>query len=260
MITIAVANHKGGVGKTATTHALGAGLAQLGRQVLLVDMDPQSSLTKACGVESTDDGNMADVLGDAEPGTKKLPDILYDVGDGDFLHLAPADISMSPKEMGLVQRYGREAILADVLSDVSHVYDVCLIDCPPSLGILTVNALKAADAVLIPTPPQVSDLRGLRLFLDTVTQITGRINPELEVLGILPTFVDDRLIHHNDGLNVMTESGLPLMESVIGRSIRVAEAAAAGESIITYDPDNKQAVAYQELAKEVDGWLRNEHG
>lgn len=257
MKTIAIANHKGGVGKTATTHALGTGLARLGRRVLLVDVDPQSSLTNACGVQSADGESLADVLGGAEPGPLQLPQILLDVGDGLPLHLAPGDIDLSPNELGMVQRLGRENILANALQAVESVYDVCLIDCPPALSILTVNALNAADAVLIPTQPQISDLRGLRLFLDTVYRIRQDINPRLEILGVLVTFVDDRLIHHNDALNVMRESDLPLLQTQIGRSVRVAEAAAAGESIITYDEANKQAANYLALAEEVDTWLKN---
>lgn len=258
MITIAIANHKGGVGKTATTHALGTGLAQLGRRVLIVDVDPQSSLTNACGVTSAEGESLAEVLGGANPGSLSMREVLLDVGDDFFMHLAPADIALAPNELGMVQRIGREGLLDEALADVAHVYDVCLIDCPPSLGMLTVNALKAADAVMIPTQPQVSDLRGLRLFLDTVNQITQRLNPRLETLGILVTFVDDRLLHHQDALHVLGGADLPLLDAMIGRSIRVAEAAAAGESVVTYDPDNKRAVEYKQLAKVVNQWLENE--
>lgn len=257
MRTIAIANHKGGVGKTATTHALGVGLSQLGYRVLLVDVDPQSSLTTACGVALAAGESLAEVLGDSQPGALQLQDILLDVGDGLPLHLAPADIALSLNEVALVQRNGRESLLSKALDSVASVYDVCLIDCPPALGVFTVNALTAADAVLIPTQPQISDLRGLRLFLDTVQHTRQNHNPDLEILGILITFLDERLIHHNDALDVMRESNLPLMKTQIGRSVRVAEAAAAGESILTYDESNKQAVNYRRLAKEVETWLRN---
>lgn len=255
MKTIAVANHKGGVGKSATTHALGAGLAQLGRRVLLVDVDPQSSLTAACGVEENHE-SLADVLGSVTPGKLSISHILLDVGDGLPLHLAPADIALAPNELGMVQRFGRESILQKALAPISRAYDVCLIDCPPSLGMLTVNALKAADAVLIPTQPQISDLRGLRLFLDTIGQIREQINPGLVVLGILVTFMDERFVHHQEALQTMKNSGLPLLEVAIGRSVRVAEAAADGQSVVTYDPTNKQAQNYKQLAKVVDSWLQ----
>lgn len=257
MITIAIANHKGGVGKTATAHALGAGLGQLGQRVLLVDVDPQGSLTNATGVQSAEGESLAEVIGGSDPGTLSMRQILIDVGDGFFMHLAPADIALAPNELGIVQRMGRERLLEEALADVDQVYDICLIDCPPSLGMMTVNALTAADAVIVPTQPQVSDLRGLKLFLDTIERVTGRLNPALETLGILATFVDDRLLHHQDALGVMSRSGLPLFDITIGRSIRVAEAAAAGESVVTYDPSNKRAKEYQELAKVIDQWLRN---
>lgn len=258
MKIIAIANHKGGVGKTATTHALGAGLAQLGQRVLLVDIDPQSSLTAACGVADTNGESLAEVMGGVVAGTLSITNILLDVGDGNHLHLAPADIALSTNEPGLIQRYGRENLLKRELAKVARAYDVTLIDCPPSLGILTINALNAADSVLIPTQPQVSDLRGLRLFLDTLRRLRGELNPDLSVMGILPTFVNGRLLHHKDALQVMRDNGLPLFEVQIGRSVRVAEAAAAGESVVTYDPQNKQAENYKQLAKVVAAWLRNE--
>jgi len=261
MKTIAIANHKGGVGKTASAHALGAGLAQLGYRVLLVDVDPQSSLTNACGVKVPGE-SLAEVFGSSEPGKLALADIIYDVGEEDKLplHLAPSDIALATNEPGLINRYGRENILKNALATVATDYDVCLIDCPPSLGILTINALSAAQVVLIPTQPQIADMRGLQLFLDTLDAITkrGGINPHLKVLGVLVTFMDDRLLHHRDALKVMTDSGFPLLQTQVGRSVKVAEAAASGSSIITYDPSNRQAENYLALAKEVDTWLRKE--
>ncbi len=260
MITIAIANHKGGVGKTATAHALGAGLAALGQRVLLVDIDPQGSLTAAAGVEDATGQSLAEVLGGAAAGQLALADILIDVSDQDtaVLHLAPADIQLSVNELGITQRMGRENILKKTLTAVSRSYDICLIDCPPSLGLLTVNALAAANYAIVPTQPQISDLRGLRLFLDTVTSIRAEINPGLQILGVLLTFYDDRLIHHQDAVSVLQGQKIPLFAAKIGRSVRVAEAPAAGESILTYDPDNKQAAAYKQLANEVNTWLRNE--
>lgn len=262
MNIIAIGTQKGGVGKTATTHALGAGLAQLGHRVLLVDVDPQSSLTSACGIKAAGE-SLAEVFGSSEPGKLALTDIIYDVGEEDklHLHLAPSDIALATNEPGLINRYGRENILKNALTAVANEYDVCLIDCPPSLGILTINALSAAQVVLIPTQPQITDMRGLQLFLETLDAITkkGGINPHLKVLGVLVTFVDDRLLHHRDALKVMVESGFPLFKTQIGRSVKVAEAAASGSSIVTYDPENKQAENYRELAKEVDVWLKSAH-
>lgn len=259
MKTIAIANHKGGVGKTATTHALGAGLAGMDYRILLVDIDPQASLTAAAGVEGAAGQSLAEVMGGASPGHLRLDSILVDVADDGtaVCHLAPADIALSVNELGLVQRMGRENILYNALAPFASAYDVCLIDCPPSLGILTVNALRAATAVIIPTQPQISDLRGLKLFSDTLTRIRSEINPQLQILGILLTFYDGRLVHHQDAESVLQQQGLPLFRTRIGRSVRVAEAPAAGESILTYDPANPQAENYQALTSEVDRWLRS---
>lgn len=257
MKIVSIANHKGGVGKTATTHALGAALAGMGRRVLMVDTDPQSSLTNACNVHVPGE-SLAEVLGGAAAGPLPLGSILVDVADGEtaVLHLAPADIALSTNELGMVQRYGREHVLKNALQTVSRSYDVCLIDCPPSLGMLTVNALAASDVVIVPTQPQISDVRGLLLFLQTVSHIRAEINPNLQILGVLVTFYDGRTIHHRDAVQTLIDQGVPLFDTMIGRSIRVAEAPAAGESVVTYDPQNPQAENYQSLAMEIDRWLR----
>ncbi len=259
MIIIPIANHKGGVGKTATTHALGAALAALDYRVLLVDIDPQSSLTAAADVDAPRE-SMAEVMGNSDPGTLPLTSILVDVSevDGQILHLAPSDIKLSLNERGIYQRLGRENILQKALATVNGRYDVCLIDCPPSLSILTINALRAAHGVIIPTQPQISDLRGLKLFLDTVDAIREEINPDLKIAGIVVTFYDGRTIHHKDAVETLHARGFPIFDTMIGRSIRVAEAPAAGESITTYDPENKQAMNYNQLAQEVSAWLSNE--
>jgi len=254
MQVIATANHKGGVGKTATVHTLGVVLAAAHkRRVLLVDADPQASLTGACGVEDAAGANLADVVGAAVPGSLALRDVTRELDSG--LHLAPADLSLAVSELGLVSRMGRENVLRQALAIVAQDYDVCLIDCPPSLGLLTVNALSAADAVLIPTQPQVVDLRGLRLFLDTLEQVRNGLNPGLETLGILVTFFDARLLHHRGAVETMEAAGLPLLPVRIGRSVRVAEAATGGEVVTTYAPGNPQAEAYRQLAEVVDKWL-----
>jgi len=258
MKTISIANHKGGVGKTATTHALGAALAGMGQRVLLVDADPQSSLTAACGVQAAGE-SLAEVLGGAAAGALPLGRILVDASDAEtaVLHIAPADIALSSNELGLVQRIGREYVLKNALGTVARSYDVCLIDCPPSLGMLTVNALAASDVVIVPTQPQISDVRGLVLFLETVNGIRAAINPGLKILGVLVTFYDGRTIHHRDAVETLTDQGLPLFQTMIGRSIRVAEAPAAGESILTYDPQNPQAENYRQVAQEVYRWLKS---
>lgn len=250
MITIAIANQKGGVSKTHTTHALGEALAELGENVLLVDVDPQSSLTTACGVSATDK-SLAQVLSD----DTEIGAVLRPIGES--LTLAPSDIALANTELDLVNRMGRETELIRALSPIANRFDVCLIDTAPSLGLLAVNALNAADGVLIPTLPQVQDLRGLGLFLQTLDKIRERLNPELETVGILVTMFDGRLVHHNDAVSVMLERGLPVMDVKVDRSVKVAEAAAAHESILTYDPTHKISEQYRALAREVEQWLES---
>lgn len=252
MQTIAIGNQKGGVGKTAVTHALGVVLAEAGHRVLLVDVDPQASLTGSFGA-GEQALTLADVLGGATSGRFDLKHII--VGPQDGLHLAPADISLSATELGLVSRMGRENVLKRALAAVADFYDVVLIDCPPSLGLLTVNALTAANGVLVPTQPQIVDLRGLKLFLDTIEQIKRELNPGLELIGIVPTFYDGRLLHHQEAIEAMSAADLLLLSTRIGRSVRVAEAAAAGQSVVTYAADNPQATAFHELGKEISRWL-----
>lgn len=255
MQTIAVANHKGGVGKTATVHALGVALAVRGERVLLLDLDPQSSLTGACGVQDAAGHSLAEVLGGATPGHLALADVIMELGPN--LWLAPGDIALAMSQLGLTSRIGRENVLKRHLDTLGDSYDVALLDTAPSLGLLSVNALTAANAVLIPTLAQAADLRGLRLFLDTLELVREALNPNLETLGILITFFDRRLTHHRQAVEAMKAGGLPLLNTRIGRSVRVAEAVGLGETVLTYAPRNPQARAYQDLATEVQTWLES---
>jgi chromosome partitioning protein len=243
---IAIANQKGGVGKTTTSLTLGAALVERGRSVLLVDLDPQGSLTMALGVDA--EGNsLYEVLGATTSGTKTIRDITHQIAPRFFL--APSDISLSRSESGLMLRLGRESVLKRALDGC--LFDYVLIDCLPSLGILTINALVAADQVLIPTSCEYLALRGIALFYQTLHEVQS-INPSLQVLGILPTFYDSRLLHSREILQAMTDRGLPVLDVQVGRSVRFPEASLAGESILTYARDHPSAEAYRRLAETID--------
>jgi chromosome partitioning protein len=248
---ISIANQKGGVGKTTTTLSLGAALVERGRSVLLVDLDPQSSLTIAFGVQA--EGNsMHEVLGSTMAGSKTLRDIVHQIATR--FYLAPSDIALSRSEAGLMLRMGRESVLKKALSDTQ--FDYILIDCLPSLGILTINALVASQKVIIPTICEYLALRGIGLFYQTLREVKS-INPSLEVMGILPTFFDSRLVHAREVLEAMKGKGLPVFDVIVGRSVRFAEAALAGESILSYAPDNPGTEAFRKLAELVDVGLDN---
>lgn len=250
MITVAVANQKGGVGKTAVAHALGSELARRGRRVLLVDNDPQASLTAACGIEAAG-ASIADVY----EGRRPAEDTIRSVAPG--LDLLPSDIALAHTELVLIARLGRENVLVRALHPIGGRYDLALVDCPPALGMLTINALTAAAGVLIPVQPQAADLRGLRLFLATVEETRAELNPQLQIVGIVPTFHDPRLLHHAEAIDVMTGAGLPVTAARIGRSVRVAEAAAAEGSIVDFEPGHKISGQIAQLANEVIAWVEN---
>jgi len=253
--TIAVANHKSGVGKTATVHALGAALAERGRRVLLVDLDPQATLTAFCGVESAAGTSMAEVFGGALPGVVPLWDTLREVVPGLYLFLAPSDLALAAAELGLISRMGREDVLRKILSTVADDFDVAILDCPSSLGPLSVNALTAAQAVLVPTQPHIPDLRALWFFLATLEQIKHELNRNIETLGILVTQYDWRLPHHRAAVDAMHAARLPVLQVGLGQPGAQTGGSSGGASdqTPTYLASNREAQA--ELADMVERWL-----
>ncbi len=253
MKTLAIANQKGGCGKTATAHALGETLAARGQRVLMIDADPQATLTQACQAQNVAGKTLAEVLGGTEPGTLAMHEAAHEISPN--LNLVPADLALASAELGLFVRMARELVLREALGDVADQYDVTIIDCPPSLGLLVINTLAAANGVLIPVVPQEADLRGLRMFLSTIEKVKRGLNRGLSIVGIVPVMYDSRLIHHRSAIDLMNEAGLPLLPVTIGRSVRVAESVTAGHSVVTSAPTNPRAIEYETLAEEVIKWL-----
>lgn len=246
---IAVANQKGGVAKTTTVASLGTALVDLGQQVLLVDLDPQACLTFSLGIDPDELAVSAHevLLGETEPGP-----VVVRTADGP--DLLPATIDLATTESMLLMRTGREYALRTALAELTDSYDVVLIDCPPSLGVLTVNGLTAAAEVLIPLQCETLSHRGVGQLLHTVADVQKLTNPGLTVLGVLPTLYDARTVHARDILDDVTDRyGLPVLEPPIPRSIRFAEAPAAGRTVLSTAKRTKGSQAYREHAKRLIG-------
>jgi chromosome partitioning protein len=240
---LAIANQKGGVGKTTTVHTLGAALARAGARVLLVDLDPQACLTYSVGL---DPEALPHSLHDVLVGRQKAADTLVRVGE---LAVLPAAIDLAGSEVHLVGRVGREHAVARALAPVKDDYDIVLLDCPPSLGILTINGLTAADFVLIPLQCETLSHRGVGQLLETVADVRAYTQPELSVLGAVATMFDGRTRHTREVLaDVEARYALPVLQPMVPRSVRFAEAPAAGKSILEHAPTSTGAVAYVELA------------
>lgn len=245
---LAITNQKGGVGKTTTSVNLGASLASLGKRVLLVDIDPQGNTTSGVGINKADvEYCIYDVIiNDIHPNDATVETNVPN------LKIIPATIQLAGAEIELVPTISREVRLKKSLNLLRHLYDYILIDCPPSLGILTVNSLTAADAVIIPIQCEYYALEGLSQLLNTVRLVQKHLNTSLQIEGVLLTMFDART---NLGIQVIEEVKKyfqqKVYETVIPRNVRLSEAPSHGQSIITYDPRSKGAEVYLELAKEV---------
>jgi chromosome partitioning protein len=249
---VAVANQKGGVAKTTTVACLGAALAELSYRVLLVDLDPQACLTFSLGLDPDAlELSVHDVL------LGRVPAAMAVQGTDEGVDLLPATIDLTGSEARLVSRPGREFVLSGALADIAPGYDWVLVDCSPSLGILTLNALTAAQWVLIPLQCETLSHRGVGQLLETVDEVRKRTNPQLSVLGVLPTLFDQRTTHARAVLSdVSARYGVSVLSPPIPKSVRFAEAPAVGRSVLVTAPGSKGAAAYREHARQLaDGEL-----
>jgi chromosome partitioning protein len=245
---VAMCNQKGGVGKTTSTINLGAALAEYGRRVLLVDMDPQGALSAGLGVPHYELEQTIHNLLVGPP--VSIDDVLLHTRVP-HMDLVPSNIDLSAAEIQLVNEVGREQTLARALHPVLDRYDYVLIDCQPSLGLLTVNGLACADGVVIPTECEFFSLRGLALLTDTVDKVRDRLNPKLEISGILLTRYDPRTVNAREVMaRVVERFGDLVFDTVIARTVRFPETTVAGEPITTWAPKSAGAEAYRALARE----------
>jgi chromosome partitioning protein len=251
---IAFANQKGGVAKTTSTLNLGVALAERGKQVLAVDLDPQGNLTMSQGWNPDEiERSMFDVL------VHRLP--ITEVVQRAEIDVAVSSIDLAGAELALASMIGRERALEKALLPVREDYDYILIDTPPSLGLLTINALVASNGVIVPVQCEYLSLRGLVQLENTLSMIRENLNPTVEIQGILATMYDKRLLHSREAVEILKENfGGLVLETKIRKTVRYAEAPVKGQSILKYDPSGDAAAMYRELAKEVlDGAPARQH-
>lgn len=246
--TIAIVNQKGGVGKTTTAINLSAALAELEQKTLVVDLDPQGALSVGLGIEGASlDQTVYTAM--MEPGFD-INRVVYPLQP--FLDLIPANIELASAEMELIAEIRREYILQRILDPIARGYDYILLDCPPSLGLLTINALTACNEALIPMQCEYFAMRGIRMLLQAIDWIKVRVNSDLELGGILVTMYSTGTIHHREVMDeVRAVFGTKVYRSVIQKSIRFAEAAVASQSLVEYAPEHKGTQSYRALAKEI---------
>jgi len=245
-VVIVVANQKGGVGKTTTVMNLGAALNELGRRILLVDLDPQSALSAGLGVDSYQlNETIYDVLVDSRV---TMQSVIRPIRSN--LDVVPSNIDLAAAEIELISAIGREYIFKEALAPVRGNYDYILVDSPPSLGLLTVNALTAADEVIIPLQCEYLALRGMRSLLETIEKVKAKLNPHLEIRGILGTMFNARTLHAQEVMEeIRSIFGDKVFDVVVKSSIRFAEAPVAHQSLLEYDPRHEGAMAYRKLAE-----------